>query len=123
MFVVKEGPGIKVRATILASEALLAQLNMLQVFLPLPGWLVSKSDGDQCDMVAATGVFDPLPCEQLERLQQENWQGARKVEDFHYRLVTDTEQQWLEEHLQAGRQGLYLVMADLREPDGHCVGR
>lgn len=123
MFVVKEGPGIKVRATILASEALLAQLNMLQVFLPLPGWLVSKSDGQQSDMVAATGVFDPLPCEQLERLLQENWQGARMVEDFYYRLATEDERQWLQEHVAVGTQGLYLVMADLCEPDGRSVGR
>ncbi len=122
MSIVKEGLGIKARATILANEALLAQLNMLQVFLPLPGWLVIKSTGDQAGSAAAIGIFDALAPDSLEFLLHESRQGGRLIEGFYYRVINDAERQLLGEHL-PGDEALYLVMAALVEPGGRNVGR
>src|SRR3546814_2287036 len=91
MSVVKEGPGIKARANILDSEALEAQLSILQLFLPIAGWLVGRQDGESYTLLATRGVFGDFSPQALDSLLEKEWCECAQVAGFQYRCATDTE--------------------------------
>lgn len=122
MSVVKEGPGIKARANILASEALEAQLGILQIFLPIAGWLVGRQDGDACAVLAARGAFRTFPSEALGHLLENDWHDCARVGGFHYRSVTDAEHIHLPRRVPADPRKGYLIMARLEEQEGDSMG-
>src|SRR3546814_19285789 len=89
MSVVKEGPGIKARANILASEALEAQLSILQLFLPIAGWLVGRQDGESYTLLATRGVFGDFSPQALASLMEKECFECAQVAGFQYRLAHD----------------------------------
>ncbi len=122
MSVVKEGPGIKARANILASEALEAQLGILQIFLPIAGWLVGKQDGDACAVLAARGALSAFSSEALGRVLENDWHDCARVGGFLFRTATDAEHDHLPKRVPADPRKGYLIMARLEESGGNSMG-
>ncbi|MBP6019436.1 MAG: GGDEF domain-containing protein [Burkholderiaceae bacterium] len=52
-----EGPNIKARANRLVDQVFATQLEILQSFLPLKGWLLGYDSGGHFSVVASTGGF------------------------------------------------------------------
>src|SRR3546814_13706740 len=122
MSVVKEGPGIKARANILDSEALEAQLSILQLFLPIAGWLVGRQDGESYTLLATRGVFGDFSPQALDSLLEKEWCECAQVAGFQYRCATDTEHIFLPRRIPADPRKGYLIRARLTEPGGDCIG-
>ncbi len=121
MSVMEEPPGFKARANVLAGEALAAQLNILQLFLPLDGWLVGWRDGDAWDTVAARGLFADIPEASLAALLEA---GAQPLDDsFQWRELTESESQLLAPCLPQNSGAAYLVLAALRDAEDRITGR
>lgn len=119
MSVIAEPPGFKARGNILAVEALAAQLNILQLFLPLDGWLVAWLDGEAWDALASRGVFEAAPVSCLAALLDA---GEPPPDDyFQWRVLTEAESILLQPYMSAHTG--YLVLATLRDAEGRKLGR
>ncbi len=122
MPIIKKSSGIEARANVLANKALAVQLRVLQVFLPLEGWLVGRNGDASCSPVAANGWFEALPLQDLAPLFEGEWGGDPLNDGFRYRRITDREQQLLALESSTGPDRTYLVKADLLAPGGNGDG-
>ncbi|MBF6616472.1 MAG: GGDEF domain-containing protein [Candidimonas sp.] len=122
MSVNNESPGFEARANILASEALGAQLKVLQLFLPTSGWLISWQEQANWNIVVAQGVFTEVPADHTFGLLDNGWGDASCIDRFYYRRVMPDEMPMFGEKPRAGSP-CYLIMANLKDPDGIHVGR
>lgn len=122
MSVNNDSPGFEARANILASEALGAQLKILQLFLPASGWLVSWQEQGNWNVVVAHGAFIDMPADNTFALLDNGWGVADCVDRFYYRSVTADEMVLFGEEPSRKPQG-YLIMANLEDPDGIHLGR
>ncbi|PLC55804.1 hypothetical protein CR155_01780 [Pollutimonas nitritireducens] len=118
---VKEGPGIEVRANLLANKALAAQLRVLHAFVPLEGWLVGPC-AEQSSLFATSGRFEILSSTDLASLFQGNWIPDPLNDGFFYRHVVEHEKQRLALDSTSGRGAAYLIRADLQAPDSESRG-
>lgn len=121
MSTVKEGPGIEVRATLLANKALAAQLRVLHAFIPLDGWLVGRCGG-HCSLAAANGRFEILSVDDLNSLFEGDWIPDPLNDGFFYRHVTDAEKQRLALDVASGPGAAYLIRAELQTIDVESRG-
>ncbi len=121
MSTVKEGPGIEVRANLLANKALAAQLRVLHAFVPLDGWLVGRCSG-QSPVGAANGRFEILSSADLASLFQGDWIPDPLNDGFFYRHVTEHEKVRLALDAASGPAAAYLIRADLQSPDAESRG-
>ncbi|HUG58437.1 MAG TPA: GGDEF domain-containing protein [Candidimonas sp.] len=127
MPIIREGPKIEVRANVLANKAITAQLQILQAFLPLEGWVVGRCEGDFYSPIAVTGPFGAASPEGLASLLTGQWENAPLNDGFQYRHITEYEQKVLVLAPDAGaNRGYYLVKADLHATEssggGYIIG-
>lgn len=123
MSVIKEGPGFKARANLLAGEALGAQLRILQLLFPLDGWFVSRQEGGSWVAITSDGMFSQVPEEGLPPIIEAHWDDANEVEGFFFRPLRAAEYQLLASSTEAPPVDGYLVMANLHDPEGYHLGR
>ncbi len=121
MSTVKEGPGIEIRATLLANKALAAQLRVLHAFVPLEGWLVGYSTG-QSALSATSGRFEILSSTDLASLFQGDWIPDPLNDGFFYRHVMEHEKACLALDTATGSSAAYLVRTDLQAPGAESPG-
>lgn len=88
-------PSVERQADILVRESLLVQLNLLQAFLPMDGWLVGWRNGGHVDVVATAGSLDVPTADSLERLLVDNWPSRDSFDSFRYRPTTEADQKGL----------------------------
>jgi diguanylate cyclase (GGDEF)-like protein len=120
----RESPGIQDRANILASDALSAQLNILQFFLPLQGWAVAGRAGDHFVGIAANGHLHALGCADFNALIRGSWLPDLYDERLHYRMATPAELELISSLDPEAGQGvsLCLMKVELRTAEAPSTG-
>lgn len=88
---VDEGPNIKARAISLVGQVFVAQLDILQSFIPLNGWMVGSDDGDRFIIAACTGQFINYALSPLSRLTQGKWHSEPNNPEIYFRSLTTQE--------------------------------
>lgn len=123
MSVIKEGPGFKARANVLATEALGAQLRILQFLLPLDGWFISRQEGEAWVVLASHGLFESLAAATLDSFLEDGWDAAASIEEFFYRPLTLDESGVVAGNMPGIDGGAHLIMAELLDNNGTYMGR